>query len=421
MDDFAQELRQLHSKAYSTTTSANPEAEQVGQIVLVNQFVSGLRAALQAKVVEVEGSMDEMIAKARFEETKRKELADKNPTIVLKKGFPSRTQSGGNAHRPPPRGQTPTSTSTTRPVTTRPSNSGSPGSKTTRPGPIKCFSCGLEGHISRNCPYRRPKSDEQESAGARRVGTMTSEAPQEGMSTASEREIEELMQQAELTAAIQAAGGAGMLNVVQSVKEGKEHRLGPTIITPVQVNGVTTNALVETGSPATIVSLKFVLDVLRKNRIKDQTDQEWQEATRKWFTDPDVTLRSYGGVQLHFLAEIELSISQGDQQVEVVALVWKDAPIDLLIGTDAQPRLGFSLYVRGTDGRATNLFSGRLVFPDDMLQEPPETPIGAAASDPPTERSLSSCDNQLVMDPSHQYSPQRGFPHSDSCRYSSGH
>ena len=72
VDDFAQELRRLHSKAYSTATSANPEAEQVGQIVLVNQFVSGLRAALQAKVVGVEGSMDEMIAKARFEETKRK-------------------------------------------------------------------------------------------------------------------------------------------------------------------------------------------------------------------------------------------------------------------------------------------------------------------------------------------------------------
>ena len=91
----------------------------------------------------------------------------------------------------------------------------------------------------------------------------------------------------------------------------------------------------------------------------------------------------------------------------MVALVRKDAPNDLLIGTDAQPRLGFSLLVRGTDGRATNLFSGRQVSPDDMLQDPPETPVGVAALDPPTERSLSSCDNQLVMDPSHQYNPQR--------------
>ena len=75
---------------------------------------------------------------------------------------------------------------------------------------------------------------------------MTSEEPQEGMSTASEREIEELrrrLQQAELTAAIQAAGGAGILSVVQSAKEGKEHRVGPTTITPVQVNGPLTRWL----------------------------------------------------------------------------------------------------------------------------------------------------------------------------------
>ena len=64
VDDFAQELRKLYARAYSTTTSSNPEAEKVGQIVLVNQFVSGLRSELQAKVVGVEGGMDEMVARA---------------------------------------------------------------------------------------------------------------------------------------------------------------------------------------------------------------------------------------------------------------------------------------------------------------------------------------------------------------------
>ena len=47
VDDFAQELRKLHARAYSTTTHGNPEAEKVGQMVLVNQFSSGptVRAA----------------------------------------------------------------------------------------------------------------------------------------------------------------------------------------------------------------------------------------------------------------------------------------------------------------------------------------------------------------------------------------
>ena len=51
VDDFTQELRKLHSKAYSPATSGNPEAEKVRQIVLVNEFLSGLRSELQVKVV----------------------------------------------------------------------------------------------------------------------------------------------------------------------------------------------------------------------------------------------------------------------------------------------------------------------------------------------------------------------------------
>ena len=73
------------------------------------------------------------------------------------------------------------------------------------------------------------------------------------------------------------------------------------------------------GSPATTVSLKF------RARTKDQTNQQW-----KRFTDPDVTLKSYGGFQLHFMAQIELSLARGNYRAEVTALVKKDAPNDLL-------------------------------------------------------------------------------------------
>ena len=51
VDDFAQDLRKLYSRAYSTVTYANPEAEKVGQMVLANQFISGLWPEFQAKVV----------------------------------------------------------------------------------------------------------------------------------------------------------------------------------------------------------------------------------------------------------------------------------------------------------------------------------------------------------------------------------
>lgn len=96
VDDFAQELHKLHSKAYSTTIGGNPEAEKVGQIVLVNQFVSGLRSKLKAKVVGVEGSMDEIVAKARFEEGKLKELSGQSAgPQQLTPPPPPRGHSGG--------------------------------------------------------------------------------------------------------------------------------------------------------------------------------------------------------------------------------------------------------------------------------------------------------------------------------------
>ena len=65
VDDFAQELRKLHSRAYAAATYANPEAEKVGQMVLTNQFISGLRPELQAKVVGMEGSMDALVSESK--------------------------------------------------------------------------------------------------------------------------------------------------------------------------------------------------------------------------------------------------------------------------------------------------------------------------------------------------------------------
>ena len=53
VDDFAQELRKLHSKAYSAATCANPEAEKMGQMVPVNQFVCGLCPELQPEPILV--------------------------------------------------------------------------------------------------------------------------------------------------------------------------------------------------------------------------------------------------------------------------------------------------------------------------------------------------------------------------------
>ena len=260
VDDFAQELRKLHVRAYSTATSSNPEAEKVGQIILVNQFVSGLRSELQAKVVGFEGGMDEMVARARFEETKLREL-----TPTPRKTYPSKGSSGGNSYRP---AHTPTNSA----PSTQPSTPKTPveqgevpkEQRGKKPGGVKCFRCGLEGHMLRNCPYRQQPKEGQESRGG--MKNLTPQEPPGPVLTAQQQEIQQLrekLRQAELAEAIK---GTGDLYLV--VPESGS-RLGPTVFAPIAVNGVSTEALVDTGSPATIVSLEFVLSVLRKNRPKD--------------------------------------------------------------------------------------------------------------------------------------------------------
>ena len=55
LDEYAEALKKLFVKAYSNLPRGGQEAETMGQSVLANQFVAGLRAALKAKVVGSEG------------------------------------------------------------------------------------------------------------------------------------------------------------------------------------------------------------------------------------------------------------------------------------------------------------------------------------------------------------------------------
>ena len=152
VDDFVQELCRLHTRAYVTAIGASPEAEKVVQKVLVNHFVSGLRCELQAKLVGVDGAMDELVAKACFEETKRKELVATSPNSLQKRGFPNQgglTLASSSKPQQPqqqPRTQNTDSIPTPGTSAARESNSNSQESRSKRPTggrDLKCFRCGL--------------------------------------------------------------------------------------------------------------------------------------------------------------------------------------------------------------------------------------------------------------------------------------
>ena len=74
VDTFDQELRSLLRKAYPPAQSGSEEAETMGRAVLANQFLAGLYPELKGKLAGQEGTFDQLLARARFEEAKLRDF-----------------------------------------------------------------------------------------------------------------------------------------------------------------------------------------------------------------------------------------------------------------------------------------------------------------------------------------------------------
>lgn len=129
--------------------------------------------------------------------------------------------------------------------------------------------------------------------------------------------------------------------MVELAASDPEPRLDPTVYAPVEVNGVATDAVTDTGSPATTISLEFVLKVCQG---QDQTAQQWKEATHQ-------RLRNHTE---HSIAMGVTNYTELSLRATSTILVQKDASNNLLIGTDVQSRLGFSLVLKKLDGRTAD-------------------------------------------------------------------
>ena len=342
VDEFAQELRKLFSNAYSRSTRGGPEAEALGQSMLSNQFVVGLRPELKTKMVGMEGGFEELLMKARFEEAKNREVT----AIKTSGGHPHSSwgkKPGGTMaeeRRKPlgkPNGLKGTTSATLGEVL--PTTSLKFGKK--------CFNCGMEGHMARACTYPRQMRGDHEARGRRYPGTGTVTVIQSGKKPLNER-IEDLRKELhalEVAGAVEQTSGTMSTVEAEGECEVSGARLGPAVFAAVGVNGVETKALVDTGSPATIVSLDFVMTVFARQRKREVTPAQWREETIKKFSVPDVTLKGYGGQRVDIISQVPLSLSRDDCMVDAVVLVQKKPPHNLLLGTDLQSKLGFALVV----------------------------------------------------------------------------
>ena len=118
VEDYAQDLNKLYQQAYPQSERSSEEVKRMGQTVLAYQFAAGLKPRL--KVAGTEGSFEQLLMRARFEEDKLRDLQ----SIPLNRGMRN--------------------TDTAVPPTTS-STSGTPRQPQQR---RRCFICNQQGHLT---------------------------------------------------------------------------------------------------------------------------------------------------------------------------------------------------------------------------------------------------------------------------------
>jgi len=159
--------------------------------------------------------------------------------------------------------------------------------------------------------------------------------------------------------------------------------LGIVPSSEVCLEGVPVKALLDTGSPISITSLDFFLKVCVQNRKPSESPVEWGRGVKQWLEEPTVSLHSYGGGELNVVSQVQCRVSRDNFVVETVLQVQRGAPVDLLLGTDTLPKLGFIFSRAERDGRVTNLLPELKGTPSDgshvvsasagtVMQKPPD-------------------------------------------------
>ena len=374
VDEYAQDLRRLYQKAYSQAQKGSSAAQKMGESVLAYQFVSGLLPDLKVKVAGTDGGFEHQLLKARFEEAKIRELS----TITNRqpmKAVQERTEPRGNyVNR------------MTRPQQTNAHGRGTEQPQQTnryRRDSDRCHKCGMPGHFRRDCPYPQPHRatearGNRNNPSVRQVTAVSNNAKNdnEEVSDNSTQQrvvsLREQLREAEKQVALEQTM-ATMHGIISESETNK--RTGPILMSTVQVNSIQTEALIDTGSPTTIISLKLAMRILKQDREQYASLAEWKVAASDRLEPPTMTLKSYTGGELNLIGQLQVQLTTISHVVDTVVQVQKDAPVDLLLGTDVQPALGFSLIQCDGSGTASDLTKeglkwSRLASRTDTLLDP---------------------------------------------------
>ncbi|XP_065888471.1 uncharacterized protein [Dysidea avara] len=315
VDHYAQELRTLFHRAYPSVYQGTREAEALGQTVLVNQFVVGLLPEIKSKIVGCEGKFDQLLTKARFEEAKLRDLDSAQSASSLSPVTRTVRPDPKPAFVPRPQ-----SFSGTR------SNMGP-----------RCYNCGSPSHLIRQCPYQvKGKYSETPGKTNNGIGKAGSEG-RNNIGNADNNTVSSITPSGESNT----SEGKSMENISKGIQ------LGPTLTGLVEVEGVALEALLDTGSPVTIIQLEALLQILAEQQSPNQTSIEWRAAVETRLEPTTVVLQNYSGDRLQVVRQIQVTVSRLEYSTNALIQVQRGAPAKLLIGTDLLSKLGY-LFVQAS-------------------------------------------------------------------------
>ena len=197
------------------------------------------------KLAGLEATFEQLLAKARLEEAKLRVFFEKMPGPLppLRKSTPmlvAHSKAGGDE--------------------------GGDSNRERLSGGPKCYYCRGQEHITKNCPVKG-RAVPVESLGWRggnvgspRTTTLKSlVAGGDSMSSTWVEELRHTLCEAQLENKI-----ATIYGVVPDRDERDVTILGPTPTVDITIEGVPVRAMIDTGSPITLVSLEFLLETLAK-------------------------------------------------------------------------------------------------------------------------------------------------------------
>ena len=127
----------------------------------------------------------------------------------------------------------------------------------------------------------------------------------------------------------------GTMHNIKPTGTPRDATLGPTPTSQIRLDSTLVDALLDTGSPISIVSLEFYLKAAAQNRQPGQTPLEWGEEVRKKLKPTTLSLWSYGGNELEIVSQVTCKLERDGYHVTIILQVQKGTPVDLLLGTDA--------------------------------------------------------------------------------------